>query len=128
MVNVLKINLVCVNKLIHIIILHHHFIDVLLKVDYEDSEQVTSFDYIKKQLYTSSILYVNTQAFKKTTGVLRKYLHEDARHDFDFISPTDEIEEVKRIINCEVIKKNALIFPIAVTINFANMDWMKKSM
>ena len=39
-------------------------------------------------------------------------------HDFDFNSFIDGIEEIKKIINSEVVKKNALSFSTAVTINF----------
>ena len=72
----------------------------------------------REHLYTSNIFYVNSQAFNKTTFVLRKDLHEDGLQDFDFIFSPEAIEEVKRIINCEIVKKNALIFSIAVSINF----------
>ena len=72
----------------------------------------------KEHLWASNAFYLKSHAFNGTTLVLRRDLLEQGLHDFDFISSTDGIEEIKRIINSEVVKKNALSFSTAVTINF----------
>ena len=72
----------------------------------------------KEHLYASNVFYLKSHAFNGTTLVLRRDLLEQGLHDFDFISSIDGIDEIKRIINSEVVKKNALSFSTAVTINF----------
>ena len=55
--------------------------------------------------------------------VLRKHLQEeDGIQGFDFITSLNGIQEVKQIINSEVVEKNALSFSISVTINFVKYD------
>lgn len=69
-------------------------------------------------MYASNVSYLKSHAFNGTTLVVRRDLLEQSLHDFEFISSTGGIEEIKRIINSEVVKKNALSFSTAVTINF----------
>ena len=55
--------------------------------------------------------------------MLRKHLQEeDGIQGFDFITSLNGIQEVKQIINSEVVEKNALSFSISVTINFVKYD------
>jgi hypothetical protein len=61
---------------------------------------------------------MKSHAFNRTTLVLRKDLLEEGLHDFDFVCSPEGIEEIRRIINSEVVKKKALTFSTAVTINF----------
>jgi len=73
--------------------------------------------------YTSNTYHVAHQAFNHTSLVLRKYLHEeDGIQGFDFITSPDGIQEVGKIINSEVVQKNAITFSISLAINFVTYD------
>ena len=69
-------------------------------------------------LYTSDIFYVKAQAFNHTTLVLRKDLLQQGVEHLDIITSVKSVEEVRKILNSEVVKKHALTFSIALTINF----------
>ena len=64
----------------------------------------------KEHLYASNVFYLKSHAFNGTTLVLRRDLLEQGLHDFDFISSTDGIEEIKKIINSEVVKRTLYRF------------------
>ena len=75
-------------------------------------------EHQKSHIYTSNIFYVKAQAFNNTTLVLRKDLLEEGVENFDFVTSVEAVDEVRKILNSEVIKKHALTFSIALTINF----------
>ena len=75
-------------------------------------------EHQRSHIYTSNIFYVKSQAFNNTTLVLRKDLLEGGLENFDFITSVEAIDEVWKILNSEVVKKHALTFSIALTINF----------
>ena len=82
------------------------------------SKTSTLNEHQKSHIFNSDIFYLQTQAFNNTTLVLRKELEETGVEDFDFITSEDGVNELRSIINSEVVKKNALTFSIALTINF----------
>ena len=75
-------------------------------------------EHQKSHIFNSDTFYLQSQAFNNTTLVLRKELEETGVQDFDFITSEDGVDELRSIINSEVVKKNALTFSIALTINF----------
>lgn len=79
---------------------------------------VTLIEHQKSHIYTSNIFYVRAQAFNNTSLVLRKDLLEESVENFDFITSSEALNEVRKILNSEVVKKKALTFSIALTINF----------
>ena len=50
--------------------------------------------------------------------MLRKELPQHGLNDFNFITTNEGINEVQKILNSEVVKKSAIAFSVAVTINF----------
>ena len=54
--------------------------------------------------------------------VLRKNLERDGLSGLDFISSLATVEEVRKIITSYVIEKHAIIFKIAVCLNFFKTD------
>ncbi len=79
---------------------------------------ITLKEHQKSHIYTSNIFYVKSQAFNNTTLVLRNDLLEQGVENFDFITSVGAINEVRKILNSEIVKKQALTFSIALTINF----------
>ena len=59
----------------------------------------------KERLYASNVFYLKSHALNGTSLVLRRDLLEEGLPYFDLISPTDGIEEIKRIINSAVEKR-----------------------
>ena len=49
-------------------------------------------------IYNSNIFYTQTQAFNRTTLVLRRNLTGEALENFEFLTSEHTIEEVKRIL------------------------------
>ena len=65
-----------------------------------------------------TFFFVKSQAFNNTTLVLRKDLLNQGVENFDFITSDETVNEVRKILNSEVVKKHALTFSIALTISF----------
>ena len=79
-------------------------------------------DHQKSHIYNTSIFYVKSQAFHGTTFILRKDLPEEGISDFNFVTSDECVNEVKKIVGSELVKKYSIIFSIAVTINFIKVD------
>ena len=75
-------------------------------------------EHQQSHIYNSEIFYVKTQAFNNTTLVLRNDLTEQGLENFDFLISDETIEEVRKILCSEVVKKQVLTFSIALTIEF----------
>ena len=58
--------------------------------------------------------------------MLRRDLLEQGLHDFDFISSTDGVEEIKRIRNSEVVKRTLYRSRLQKQSILSNIDWMVK--
>ena len=82
-------------------------------------KSINSFrEHQQSHIYISETFYVKTQAFNNTTLVLRKDLTDQGLGNFDFLISDETIEEVRKILCSEVVKKHVLTFSIALTIDF----------
>ena len=79
-------------------------------------------DHQKSHIYNTSIFYVKSQAFHRTTFILRKDLPEEVINDFNFVTSDEFVNEVRKIVGSELVKKYSIMFSIAVTINFIKVD------
>ena len=68
------------------------------------------------------MFYVKAQAFNNTTLVLRNDLTGQGLQDFDFLLSDDLIEEVRKILCSEVVKKDVLTFCIALSVEFVKFE------
>ena len=73
-------------------------------------------------LYTSDVFHVQSQAFNKTTMVLRKNLQGETVQDFDFLVTQSTVNEISRILSSEIVLKHSLKFSLVLTINFIKYD------
>ena len=76
----------------------------------------------KTHIYNSDVFHVQSQAFNKTTMVLRKNLNGETVQDFDFLVTQDTVNEISRILSSEIVLKQCLKFSLVLTINFIKYD------
>ena len=63
----------------------------------------------KEHLHAGNVFYLKSYAFNGTTLVLRLDFLGEGLHHFDLFSSTGGIEEIKKTINFEVVKKERFI-------------------
>ena len=73
-------------------------------------------------MYESSDFFVKTQAFHRTTQILRKILPEHGLRDFDFVTSNDGVEELEKILDSELVHRKAVIFSLSITATFNKLN------
>ena len=102
------------NKLLYIFCFPRCFIE---NCHQRFNNSISLKEHQKNHIYISEIFNVGAQAFNNTTLVLRKELPQQGLNDFNFITPNESINNVQKNLNSEVVKKSAIAFSVAVTIN-----------
>ena len=87
---------------------------------FDNAEQFNR--HTKTHIYNSDVFHVQSQAFNKTTMVLRKNLNGETVQDFDFLVTQDTVNEISRILSSEIVLIHSLKFSLVLTINFIKYD------